>query len=62
VRWTTGVTTGEIPQGMTRGERDVGAIGSMLLIFIVVLGLGLLVPAHLSVLLERASDIVGGHP
>ncbi|HTX57443.1 MAG TPA: proton-conducting transporter membrane subunit [Candidatus Acidoferrales bacterium] len=60
IRWTMGVTAGFLPDHMSRGERDLGAIGSMLLIFVVVLGLGLLVPAHLSVLLERASEIVGG--
>lgn len=60
VRWTMGVTAGFLPEGMRRGERDLGAIGSMLLIFVVVLGLGLYVPGHLSVLLERASDIIGG--
>jgi len=62
VRWTMGVTVGPMPEGMSRGERDLGAIGSMLLIFVAVLGLGLVVPAHLAVLLNRASDIVGGHP
>ncbi|HTZ55772.1 MAG TPA: proton-conducting transporter membrane subunit [Candidatus Acidoferrum sp.] len=60
VRWTMGVTAGYLPEGMSRGERDLGAIGSMLLTFIVVLGLGLFVPAHLSALLERASEIIGG--
>jgi len=62
VRWTMGVTVGPMPEGMLRGERDLGAIGSMLLIFVPVLVLGLVVPAHLSALLNRASDIVGGHP
>lgn len=62
VRWTMGVTAGALPEGMHRGERDIGAIASMLLIFVVVLGLGLTVPSHLMVLLDRASSIVGGHP
>ncbi|HTU71535.1 MAG TPA: proton-conducting transporter membrane subunit [Candidatus Baltobacteraceae bacterium] len=62
VRWTTGVTAGMPPGGVRRGERDIGAIASMLLAFAVVLGLGLYVPAHLGVLLDRAGDIVGGHP
>lgn len=62
VRWTMGVTAGTAPEGIRRGERDLGAISSMLLAFVVVLGLGLMVPAHLVVLLERAADIVGGHP
>ena len=62
VRWTIGTTGGGLPEGMKRGERDFGAIGSMLLIFVFVLGLGLVIPAQLSVLLERASDIVEGHP
>jgi len=62
VRWTMGVAAGMLPAGMQRGERDIGAMASMLLIFIVVLGLGLRVPSDLAVLLERASDIVGGNP
>jgi hydrogenase-4 component F len=61
-RWTIGVTAGNLPQGMRHGERDVAAIGSMLLAFVVVLGLGISVPSHLVALLARAGDIVGGHP
>ena len=61
VRWTMGVTAGPLPEGMQRGERDIGAMASMLLIFLVVLGLGLYVPARFALLLERACDIVGGH-
>ncbi|HTU83533.1 MAG TPA: proton-conducting transporter membrane subunit [Candidatus Acidoferrales bacterium] len=61
-RWTIGVTAGDLPEGMKRGERDVAAIGSMLLVFGVVLGLGIVVPSHFVALLERAGDIVGGRP
>jgi hydrogenase-4 component F len=61
-RWTIGVTAGNLPEGMKRGERDVAAIASMLLTFAVVLGLGIVVPTHLVVLLERAGDIVEGRP
>ncbi|MDE2482065.1 MAG: NADH dehydrogenase FAD-containing subunit [bacterium] len=62
VRWTMSVTAGELPSGMHRGEKDIGAISSLLLVFLVVIGLGLFVPAHLAVLLDRASAIVGGRP
>ena len=61
VRWTMSLTAGELPGGMKRGERDIAAITSMFLVFIVVLGLGLYVPSHLAVLLDRACDIIGGH-
>lgn len=62
VRWTMAVTTGIAPEGMSRGERDVGAMSSLLLVFLVVIGLGLFVPGHFAVLLDRAGAIVGGHP
>ncbi|HEX4014887.1 MAG TPA: proton-conducting transporter membrane subunit [Candidatus Cybelea sp.] len=61
-RWTISLTAGSPSEGTQRGERDVAAIGSMLLVFAVVLGLGIVVPGHFLVLLNRASDIVGGHP
>jgi hydrogenase-4 component F len=61
VRWTMGVTAGVPPPGIRHGERDIGAIAAMLLGFVVVLGLGLFVPAPLVALLERASDIFMGH-
>ncbi|MDH2910814.1 MAG: proton-conducting transporter membrane subunit [Candidatus Eremiobacteraeota bacterium] len=60
VRWVMGVTGGDAPKAMRRGERDIGAIGSMLLIFLVVLGLGLYVPEPLEHLLTRAAFILGG--
>jgi hydrogenase-4 component F len=61
VRWTMSVTAGDPPDGTHRGERDPGAICSMLLGFAVVLGLGLFVPGPLVTLLQRASDIFMGN-
>jgi hydrogenase-4 component F len=62
VRWTTAVTAGDAPEGMRCGERDVGALASMLLGFLVVLGLGLFVPPTLATLLGSACNIFMGHP
>lgn len=60
VRWTMAVTAGEPPEGMQRGERDVAAIISMALGFVVVLGLGLFVPRSLFALFDRAYAILVG--
>lgn len=62
VRWTMAVTVGDAPEGMRCGERDVGALASMLLGFLVVLGLGLFVPPTLATLLGSACNIFMGHP
>ena len=60
VRWSTGVCAGEKPPDVRRGEADPFAIVAVLAGFIVVIGLGLVVPAPLTVLLERAFRIVEG--
>lgn len=60
VRWTVSVSTGEPPAGIRRGERDAGAFAAMLLGFVVVLGLGLVVPSPLESLLGSAYHIVEG--
>lgn len=61
MRWTTSVTAGSPPAGMPRRERDVGAMASMALAFLVVLGLGLFIPAPLRTLLTQAATIISGH-
>lgn len=60
MRWTTSVTSGSAPADVPRGERDIGAIASMLLAFVVVVGLGLFVPPQLHALLGKAAAIIEG--
>ncbi|MHB8146828.1 MAG: proton-conducting transporter transmembrane domain-containing protein [Vulcanimicrobiaceae bacterium] len=60
VRWATMVCTGERPQGVPHGERSLLPVLALICGFVVVLGLGLIVPAPLDALLQRGMHIVEG--
>lgn len=60
VRWVTATTTGEPPDGTTRGEHAILPVVAMLLGFAVVLGLGVVVPNPLASLLVRAAALFEG--
>ncbi len=51
VRWATAISAGDAPERIARGERAVVPVVALLLGFVVVLGLGLFVPAPLGALL-----------
>ncbi|MGH7715868.1 MAG: proton-conducting transporter membrane subunit, partial [Vulcanimicrobiaceae bacterium] len=59
LRWVTATCAGSANDEVHRGERFGVAICAMLLAFIVVFGLGLIVPPQLTQLLQRAISIVG---
>lgn len=60
VRWATAISAGDAPERIARGERAVVPVVALLLGFVVVLGLGLFVPAPLGALLNRGFHIVEG--
>ncbi len=59
LRWVNATSAGRARSGVNSGERFGVAVYAMLLGFVVVLGLGLIVPPQLMQLLERAMAIVG---
>lgn len=59
LRWVNATSAGNQSQNVQTGEGSSVAIYAMLLGFVVVLGLGLIVPPQLTQLLERAMAIVG---
>lgn len=62
LRWLTATTVGDAPSDVRRGERSPFALAGMAVGFVVVLGLGLVVPASLSTLIAAAAAAMGGTP
>lgn len=60
IRWATQVSAGDPCEGIKRGEHDLISVVATLLGFVVVLGLGLFLPAPLNELLQRGLHIVEG--
>ncbi|HVA37330.1 MAG TPA: proton-conducting transporter membrane subunit [Candidatus Dormibacteraeota bacterium] len=62
LRWVTQMCGGERPASVAGGEDSPVAVTALVLGFLVVLGLGLIVPQPLAVLIERSAAIVGVAP
>jgi len=62
VRWVTATTIGDAPDGVHRGEAAPFALAGMSIGFVVVLGLGLVVPAALGGLIADAAVVMSGTP
>jgi hydrogenase-4 component F len=62
VRWVTAMTAGNAPGEVRRGERAAMPIAGMLIGFVVVLGLGLVVPRPLTELIAQAQLLFAGTP